>query len=940
MATSRLSGRLVGTDSTISSSGAYLREPTDTAATYVRTPPDEPFLADYMEPGTGTVTGITYPESVITLTGERTAPSLGTAYTEKRQAYYDYDEVGNPIYFYWEEGNSNPTYLTGTPSLFYFETPKYQKLSEADLDAYARTSIGRIQFPERYEDYLEELRAQWEPASDQMAGERLEGRPSGTIATDYDNYARTFNTVGEATPLYDAWQDKPWWASWYDAQLWEEYIHNYGSPEAAANAIQQDYYWQFQNYDPHLDPNYVEPIAGERLEGRPSGTIAGEPSDGYVRVPEGYTQTGEPIGGTPSPGGAIAPSGAVTSGEENLPAATRTLLDWWTTMGGTVADFPQDLQDQLNLVINYDVPFPESGTLGGGYPDPVTGEWVPYGGYSEYGGFYDNEGKWHWYGPYGTEYEPMTPGVLAAQGAPASPEYEQWLNNWQNYQRTIHVPDEWRWFLQPSFTPEGQEYIENAVHGGQLLAGTLPQQWPVEEGAFRYVPFTPSEYKEALTPFADWMEAFKATHGGHVADEYWYRKARDWADYYKEGAMASLGLSPEYQPLDPLARLQGQLLGQFNPEFLNEAFTATPPTAPDWINLPDRSFAETIERRLPEDREEVPTQPYQGWRVPGTTPTGLTVDILQDLPESTKTVLNWWTAMGGDLSDFTLYPENYTPTYENYQELPTATRTVLDWWAAMGGDPNDLLANANLPALGYTADQIADLQRSGVVGGTGSVLAGSRLEGRPSGTVAYDLGDYLRIPTEGATVPPEVQEWVDAMMAAQLAEIGGEPGGPRATTITVRGLSPTETEEPPTYAELNPRTPVVSLTSPDVYTQWMERRGEYIPETAETAAQAPAGFGTGWDREFYDILTNQQRNLQTQLGGREAGMGTPGLYGGLLGDINRARGALSQQAQAQFVPQAWQLQQDVQSQTQQLLSSLAQADLEARRVAGTAGRSI
>ena len=97
-------------------------------------------------------------------------------------------------------------------------------------------------------------------------------------------------------------------------------------------------------------------------------------------------------------------------------------------------------------------------------------------------------------------------------------------------------------------------------------------------------------------------------------------------------------------------------------------------------------------------------------------------------------------------------------------------------------------------------------------------------------------------------------------------------------------------------------------------------------------------FGQGAD--FSNVLSQQQRNLGQQLSQRAAAMGTPDLYQGLLGQQTRAREALSSKAQAAYDPQRWQMQEQVQGQERQLLQAINQADLEARRIGLTSGRSV
>lgn len=95
----------------------------------------------------------------------------------------------------------------------------------------------------------------------------------------------------------------------------------------------------------------------------------------------------------------------------------------------------------------------------------------------------------------------------------------------------------------------------------------------------------------------------------------------------------------------------------------------------------------------------------------------------------------------------------------------------------------------------------------------------------------------------------------------------------------------------------------------------------------------------GQNVSFSDTLRQQQRGMTAQLQQQAAAMGTPGLYEGLLGQQARAREALASKAQAAYDPMRWQMQQQVQQQEQQLLSAINQADLEARRIGLTSGRS-
>lgn len=96
-------------------------------------------------------------------------------------------------------------------------------------------------------------------------------------------------------------------------------------------------------------------------------------------------------------------------------------------------------------------------------------------------------------------------------------------------------------------------------------------------------------------------------------------------------------------------------------------------------------------------------------------------------------------------------------------------------------------------------------------------------------------------------------------------------------------------------------------------------------------------FGQGAD--FRNVISQQQRNLGQQLTQRAAAMGTPDLYSGLLGQQARAREALASKAQAAYDPMQWQMSQQLQAQERQTLQAINQADLEARRIGLTSGRS-
>lgn len=53
--------------------------------------------------------------------------------------------------------------------------------------------------------------------------------------------------------------------------------------------------------------------------------------------------------------------------------------------------------------------------------------------------------------------------------------------------------------------------------------------------------------------------ALAAIPGGHVSNSNLYKKERRWADFYRMGALQSLGGEPGQVGFDPLAQLQAQL---------------------------------------------------------------------------------------------------------------------------------------------------------------------------------------------------------------------------------------------------------------------------------------------------------------------------------------------------------------------------------------------
>ncbi len=105
-------------------------------------------------------------------------------------------------------------------------------------------------------------------------------------------------------------------------------------------------------------------------------------------------------------------------------------------------------------------------------------------------------------------------------------------------------------------------------------------------------------------------------------------------------------------------------------------------------------------------------------------------------------------------------------------------------------------------------------------------------------------------------------------------------------------------------------------------------QGEYNPNFMNSM--------TG-DQGFGQMVAQQQRPVINQLRGRAASMGVEGAYEGLIGEQQKARDSLAAQAQAAYAPQAYQQQQQYQGATDQLLSAINQAEINAERLFATSG---
>lgn len=93
------------------------------------------------------------------------------------------------------------------------------------------------------------------------------------------------------------------------------------------------------------------------------------------------------------------------------------------------------------------------------------------------------------------------------------------------------------------------------------------------------------------------------------------------------------------------------------------------------------------------------------------------------------------------------------------------------------------------------------------------------------------------------------------------------------------------------------------------------------------------------DYDFTKDISARDVGLNKYLRQQAAQMGVENAYAGVGGVAQRARSTLADTSLAAYRPQAYQTQQQLQDQTQQLLTSIAQAEFESDKAIAEAGRS-
>ncbi len=105
----------------------------------------------------------------------------------------------------------------------------------------------------------------------------------------------------------------------------------------------------------------------------------------------------------------------------------------------------------------------------------------------------------------------------------------------------------------------------------------------------------------------------------------------------------------------------------------------------------------------------------------------------------------------------------------------------------------------------------------------------------------------------------------------------------------------------------------------------------------EQAAKGAANFSSNY--EFGGMINARNQGMAQALRQKAAGMGVQGAYQGTMDAATQARQTLVNQSMAAYRPIAYQAQQQIQGNTDELLNALAQANFEGQKTIAGAGRA-
>jgi len=630
----------------------------------------------------------------------------------------------------------------------------------------------------------------------------------------------------------------------------------------------------------------------------------------------------------------------------------------WTSPGGTGPDqstpWIQPGQNGYNYYWSGTEWIPiNSGQTPAYYIDPTTGQPVYPGGASPYGGYYDTGGQFVPYGPPGSAWEPMLPEIFKAQfGPPAS-----WGEYWQNWEQKepYGVPPEWLQ-LASGVGPEDRQQIVDWAQGLHTLPpdATMPGWQGAEPGTFRYQPMTPEQWKTAADPVHD---ALRAMGSGHIPDatmendSNWAKKLQSWASYYRVGAQGALTGFQGSEPLDPLARLQGQLMGQYNPQAIHQALNpgyyqqaapaapGAPAGGPAGISPEAQQYFDDLQNAF--GQIETITNP-------GVSPEAqqyfdeldAIIAQLNQPPAATPEAQQYFDRINSTISRLQ-QPAATTPEAQQYFDALEAAFAQIQQSQAQQAAP--AASNAIVDSSQQGA---SDYSRTGTVE---SLRRTPRVGSPPADTGLPAGNQYVDLSTMTTS---ELLAWL-AQQQAQTYDptVQPQPGGAGSNPMDWNDLL---TRWRDTYDfRYNVLDPRNRANGPNEYPVAFNLQGYNVPEGVQQSwsqalqqnqsTPAPAVAGGSWQELptqylFSDLLQARNQGVATQLQQRAAGQGAPDIYGGLLGDIERARGSLVDQAAAAYRPQAYELEKQVTDQTNQLLQALTNAQMETQRFTQMAGR--
>lgn len=252
------------------------------------------------------------------------------------------------------------------------------------------------------------------------------------------------------------------------------------------------------------------------------------------------------------------------------------------------------------------------------------------------------------------------------------------------------------------------------------------------------------------------------------------------------------------------------------------------------------------------------------------------------------------------------------------------------------------------PALNLQSQQPPSYQDF-IESGAGSYLDYQQLYNQAWKDYQMGLDPALTNMTS-AMIPGSVQ--MDMGMTGR--QTPAQPGTYQFQSPTLGAISPTLEAARAKADELFRRTDLNEQEQTWIWQDWYKNlvgsslglgkfSGAPLDPLAQLQQQLQEQYDPGYlnnltgQQDFSSLLRQRNQALETQLQQRAAGMGVQGAYAGVIGQQEKARQALSARAQAAYNPMALQMQKQMQTQTDQLLNAINQAELESERLYATSG---